>query len=191
MPLKRHRILLRFSPCTILVDLAAFEQYLAINAAIARQFGPYKLSLHSGSDKFSIYEMFARQPRGLVHLKPAGTSYVEALRTVAALDPELFREIYAFARQEFPIARVGYHISARLERAPESATLANADLPGLLDQFDARQILHVTFGQVLTNAPLYQRLMDVLSSHPDAYAATLEGHFIRHLQPFASAERAR
>ena len=80
-------------------DLAAFEADLAGHAAIARQFGPYKLSLHSGSDKFSIYPAAMRQTRGLVHLKTAGTSYLEALRTIAAVDPELFREIYVFARE--------------------------------------------------------------------------------------------
>ena len=88
-------------------DRQAFERHVGLRAAIARELGPYKLSLHSGSDKFSIFEAVARQTRGLVHLKTAGTSYVEALRTLAALDPPLFREIYAFARDEFAAARVG------------------------------------------------------------------------------------
>jgi hypothetical protein len=39
-----------------------------------------------------------RQTRGLVHLKTAGTSYLDALRTAAAIDPALFRRIYAFSR---------------------------------------------------------------------------------------------
>jgi tagaturonate epimerase len=164
-------------------DLAAFEQYLAAHAAIARQLGPYKLSLHSGSDKFSIYELAARQTRGLVHLKTAGTSYVEALRTLASLDPALFRSVYAFAREAFPVARVGYHISARLERAPEPADVRDADLPGLLDEADARQVLHVTFGQVLTNHPLAGQLLAALRAAPDSYAAMLEHHFVRHLEP--------
>ena len=36
-------------------SVSAFENDIAGHAAIARQLGPYKLSLHSGSDKFSIY----------------------------------------------------------------------------------------------------------------------------------------
>ena len=39
-----------------------------------RAFGPYKRSLHSGSDKFSIYPTFAAATRGMLHLKTAGTS---------------------------------------------------------------------------------------------------------------------
>lgn len=99
-------------------DLGAFEADFAVHAAIARRFGPYKLSLHSGSDKFSIYPAAMRQTRGLVHLKTAGTSYLEALRTAAAADPDFFREIYAFARERYETDRASYHVSAQLGRAP-------------------------------------------------------------------------
>ena len=64
-------------------DLRALEKSLADHAAIADLLGPYKLSLHSGSDKLSIYTMFARQTKGRFHVKTAGTSYLEALRVVA------------------------------------------------------------------------------------------------------------
>ncbi len=174
-------------------DVAAFERDFAVHAAIARQFGPYKLSLHSGSDKFGVYEPAVRQTRGMVHLKTAGTSYLEALRTVAPLDPDLFRVIYRFARERYETDRASYHVSARLDRAPAPEALSDGELPALLEQFDAREILHVTFGSVLTarnddgSPRFYERLMAVLRSHPDDYAATLEAHFVRHLRPFAVA----
>jgi len=172
-------------------DLDAFEDHVALHAAIARQLGPYKLSLHSGSDKFSIFAAAARQTRGIVHLKTAGTSYVEALRTVASLDPSLFREIYAFARAQYESARRGYHISARLERTPPPEDIPDAELPALLEQPDARQVLHVTYGQVLTaedasgRGLFRERLRSALQAAPEAYAARLEAHFARHLAPFA------
>ena len=87
-------------------DLTAFAQDVALHAAIARAYGPYKLSLHSGSDKFSIYDICVEATRGLVHLKTAGTSYLEALRTIGELDPPLLREIYAFACQHYEADRV-------------------------------------------------------------------------------------
>jgi hypothetical protein len=68
--------------------------------------------------------------------------------------------------------------------------VAEADLPALLDQFDARQILHIAFGSVLTaRTPagvrrFYTPLMDLLRAHGEQYAANLERHFLRHLQPF-------
>ena len=129
-------------------DVDAFETNIAGHAAIARQFGPYKLSLHSGSDKFSIYPAAMRQTRGLVHLKTAGTSYLEALRTIGSVDVDLFREIYSFALQRYETDKASYHVSAELGRAPLPNMVT--DWPGLLDQFDAREILHVTFGSVLT-----------------------------------------
>jgi hypothetical protein len=173
-------------------DVAAFEADLAGHAAIARQFGPYKLSLHSGSDKFSIYPAVMRQTRGLVHLKTAGTSYLEALRTIAALDPDLFGEIYAFARERYETDKASYHVSAKLERAPLPEAVT--DWGSLLEQFDAREILHVTFGSVLSEQSssgqrhFFDRFVAVLQANPEAYAANLEKHFTRHLKPFMSIE---
>jgi hypothetical protein len=171
-------------------DLAAFEADLAVHAAIARQFGPYKLSLHSGSDKFSIYPAAMRQTRGSVHLKTAGTSYLEALHTLASIQPEFFLEIYTFAREHYEQDRASYHVSAQLGRAPLPAAVT--DPPGLLNQFDAREILHVTFGSVLTarnaagESRFHGRLREFLQSHADQYAKNLEAHFLRHLKPFTS-----
>jgi hypothetical protein len=173
-------------------DTQAFESDIAGHAAIARQFGPYKLSLHSGSDKFSIYPIAAQQTRGLVHLKTAGTSYLEALRTIAALDVKFFREIYSFGRERYETDKVSYHVSAELGRAPLPDEVT--DWPALLDQFDAREILHVTFGSVLTDKTasgtlrFYDRFIDILKANPHAYAANLEKHFVRHLTPFLGAK---
>ena len=59
----------------------------------ARELGPYKLSLHSGSDKLSMYAAMARATRGRFHVKTAGTSYLEALRVVARHEAGLFRRL--------------------------------------------------------------------------------------------------
>jgi len=172
-------------------DLAELEKDVAAQAAIARHFGPYKLSLHSGSDKFSVYPIAARLAKGLVHLKTAGTSYLEALRTLAALDPGMFRAIYAFARERYDTDKATYHVSAELAKAPGAADVKQPELPGLLEHFHAREILHVTFGSVLkeTNPDgsfrFKDRLFSLLRANPDSYAANLEKHFVKHLQPFA------
>jgi hypothetical protein len=174
-------------------DLAQFEADFAVHAAIARVLGPYKLSLHSGSDKFSVYPIAMKQTYGLVHLKTAGTSYLEALHTIAQVDPAFFRALYVFARERYETDKVSYHVSAQLARAPKPEDLSDADLPAVLNQFDAREIIHVTFGSVLTwrNADkslrFRDRLMGFLRANPEAYAANLEAHFIKHLKPFATA----
>ena len=172
-------------------DLGELEKDIAAHAALARHFGPYKLSLHSGSDKFSVYPIAARLAQGLVHLKTAGTSYLEALRTVAAVDPAFFRAIYAFARERYDTDKASYHVSAELREGAAAATdVPEADLPGLLEQFDAREILHVTFGSVLKEAGpdgklrFKDTLFGLLRSNPEAYADNLERHFVKHLRPF-------
>ena len=169
-------------------DLKIFEADFAGHAAIARHFGPYKLSLHSGSDKFSIYPIAARLTDGLVHLKTAGTSYLEALRTVAAVDAPLFKEIYTFARDHYETDRTSYHVSARSGKC--SPAWMVTDWPALLDQFDAREIFHVTFGSVLKHQladgsrPFFEPLMTLLQTNSEAYAANIERHFIHHLNSF-------
>jgi len=103
---------------------------------------------------------------------------------VAALDPDLFREIYDFSRGHYEEDRASYHVSAQTDRAPEA--VGEAELPALLEQFDAREILHVTFGSVLKETRFRNRLMDLLREHPEHYATGLEKHFLRHLEPFAN-----
>ena len=164
-------------------DLDEFEAEFALHAAVARTLGPYKLSLHSGSDKFSIYPIVAELTQGLVHLKTAGTSYLEALRAVAQANPALFREILALARERYETDRATYHVSAQLAQVPAPDGLSDADLPGLLDQFDARQVLHVTFGSVLDR--FGDRLLATLREHEETYHTLLEFHFDLHLSPFA------
>lgn len=171
-------------------DVGEFERDVAGHAAIARASGGYKLSLHSGSDKFLIYPVIARHARGLVHLKTAGTSYLEALRVTAWTDPSFFASIYRFSRDRYETDRASYHVSARLDRAPDDAA-AMENPADLLDQFDARQVFHVTFGSVLTavddagRSRFGQRIKDLLERFPGKYAEALERHFTRHLAPFA------
>ena len=175
-------------------DLEMFSAEFAQHAAVAQALGPYKLSLHSGSDKFSIYPIVARLAGGgsaaseatstgaLVHLKTAGTSYLEALRAVSQASPALFREILAFARERYDTDRATYHVSAQLANVPVPDPLGDAELPGLLEQFDARQVLHVTFGSVLDQ--FGHRLLATLQEHEEVYYTLLASHFKRHLSPF-------
>jgi len=116
----------------------------------------------------------------LCRAKPASTS-----SPVAAADQDLFRQIYTFARERYEGDRASYHVSARTDRAPVSGAVDDAELPALLEQFDTREILHVTFGSVLREVSLHDRLLGLLREHPEPYAAELERHFLRHLEPFA------
>ncbi|MGC9349808.1 MAG: tagaturonate epimerase family protein [Anaerolineae bacterium] len=160
-------------------DLSEFRTELDKHASIARAFGPYKLSVHSGSDKFSIYPSIAEATDGLAHVKTAGTSYLEALRTVGQVDREFFREILTLARERYEADRVTYHVSAELSRVPDPHSVNDDDLPDLLEQFDARQALHVTFGSVLDR--FGDRLRSTLEAHEEVYAELLDRHFRRHL----------
>lgn len=161
-------------------DLTEFEADFAAHASIARELGPYKLSIHSGSDKFSVYPIIYRHTGQYVHLKTAGTSWLEALRVIAMHDVPLFREILDFAVERYPADKASYHVSADASRLPED--LLDVDLPNLLDHFDVRQVLHVTFGSVLNT--FRSRIYAALEQHAHTYKAVLQAHFTKHLTPF-------
>jgi len=164
-------------------NLAELERDIAGHTIIMRHFGnTYKLSLHTGSDKFGVYPIAIQHTDGLVHLKTAGTSYLEALRVMAQLEPSLFREVLDFARGRYEEDRKTYHVSATLEKVPQSADLTDSQLPDLLNQFDARQVLHVTYGSVLDD--FGDPLAQMLNQHEEAYHAGLKRHFDKHLEAF-------
>ncbi len=164
-------------------DLGELDTNIAGHAAIIKHFGSrYKLSLHTGSDKFGVYPLAMRHTGGLVHLKTAGTSYLEALRLMAHVNPALFRQVLDFALDHYENDRKTYHVSAVLQKVPRSCNLGDAQLPLLLDQFDARQVLHVTFGSVLDHFGTALRQM--LAAHADAYTDYIKRHFDKHLEAF-------
>jgi hypothetical protein len=162
-------------------DLEQLRDNLQQHAPIARHF-ECKLSLHSGSDKLRVYPLFALYTQGWAHVKTAGTSYLEALRTLAVVEPKLFREILTLARERYPTERATYHVSAEVARVRASDALRDDELAGLLNEFDAREVLHVTFGSALQT--FGAQIHAALRAHHDAYAQTLQQHFAKHLAPF-------
>ena len=165
-------------------DITEFEAQLTQHVAILHHFDCYKLSIHTGSDKFSIYGIINQQAQGYAHVKTAGTSYLEALRVIATQDPPLFRQMLDLAHERFQIDRKTYFLDCQPEKVPASTQLTDEQLPDLLEdaRVDARQLLHVTFGSILDE--FGDELTVFVSNHEADYRAGLERHFARHLRPF-------
>lgn len=167
-------------------DLRQFEAEMQIHAAIARHFG-YKLSIHSGSDKFSVFPLIGKYTRGRFHVKTAGTNWLEAMRVVALTDPQFYREIHAFALSAFGEARKYYHVTTRLDRIPALETLTDARLPELFDQNDARQLIHITYGLILGatqpdgSSRFRTRLYQLWRKEESRYFDRLQRHIGRHI----------
>lgn len=175
-------------------NVIGLEATLNQHAAIAELLGPYKLSLHSGSDKLSMYTVLARATKGRFHVKTAGTSYLEALRVVARHDVPLFRRIVDFSRDRYNTDKATYHVSATLDMiAPAEDISDTVKLEQVyLERWEdvsegagftqsGRQILHCTFGSVLTHNQFGPAIRAVLEAHPETYTEVLEDHFSRHL----------
>jgi tagaturonate epimerase len=166
-------------------DLDELQRDFEIHAEIARALGPYKLSLHSGSDKYSTYPLIAEATKGVVHLKTAGTSWAEALRVIAHNDPDLMREVLALALDSFEANRKSYHLSCDPTKIPTDPT--DDQVAQLMDRVDSRQVLHVGYGAILEE--FGPRMYQVWNDNEEEHYRIIADHFVKHLTPFASYAR--
>ena len=169
-------------------DLSQFEKEFKVHAAIAEHFG-YKISVHSGSDKFSVFETVGKYTKGRFHLKTAGTNWLEAMKIVAEHAPSLYREIHKYALEyAFFEAKKYYHVTTDLTKIPSLDTLTDAQLPSLFDNNDSRQLIHITYGLILNEKDkngnlLYKdRLYKVWREYAEEYAVALQKHIGNHLK---------
>jgi hypothetical protein len=77
--------------------------------------------------------------------------------------------------ERYEVDKKSYHVSADLALLPDTN-----DLPSLLSDFHAREILHVTFGSALTQ--FGPQLKQALVRHETAYSEGLQAHFEKHLR---------
>lgn len=166
-------------------DIAEFRRQFTTHCRIARAHGDYKISVHSGSDKFSIFPIVGEATEGRFHEKTAGTSWLEAVRLAALKAPALYRKMHGVALARLPDALKLYHITPDLKAIPDPARLADAALPGLMDQNAARQVLHVTYGYILEDPALKAELFALLHREEAAHETLLDRHFTRHLEGLA------
>jgi hypothetical protein len=188
-------------------DLAQFEREfhddLAVIAFAVDRYGlpkNLKLSVHSGSDKFSLYPIIRRTlPKfdAGVHLKTAGTTWLEELIGLAEAGGEgleLAKEIYAYAIAHIdeltaPYATVIDIDHATLPSASQVARWTGEQFTGALrhDQehplFNPsfRQLLHVAFKLAAKQG---QRYLDLLKANEEVVGRNVtENLYRRHLRP--------
>lgn len=166
-------------------DLDELRRDFEIHAELARALGPYKLSLHSGSDKYATYPLIAEATGGVVHLKTAGTSWAEALRVIASNDADLMRRILALALASFEANRKTYHLSCDPTRIPTDPT--DDEVAHLMDVADSRQVLHVGYGAILEE--FGSRMYQVWNDNEEEHYRIIANHFVKHLEPFAPYAR--
>jgi hypothetical protein len=188
-------------------DAAQFANELALDiGAIQHAVTAYalpsnlKLSIHSGSDKFSIYPAIHKaieQFSAGVHLKTAGTTWLEEVIGLAEaggdgleLAKEIYAEAFAHAAELcVPYATVIDIDPARLPAPSNVAHWSSADFTEALrhnEQSPAynpsfRQLLHVGFKVA---AKLGDRYLDLLKSNEEIIARNVtENLFARHIGP--------
>lgn len=167
-------------------DLKQFEREFKVHAEIADSFG-YKLSIHSGSDKFSIFPIIGKYTRGRVHVKTAGTNWLEAIRIIAEYNPDLYREIHQFALEHFEEATKYYHVTTNINNVPALTNLADDELVQVLENNDGRQLLHITYGLILQAKKegeylFKDKMYKVWNEHEADYSKALQKHIGKHIR---------
>ncbi len=162
-------------------DVDEFEKQFILHCDIAATFGSYKISVHSGSDKFKIFSFIGKHTNGYFHLKTAGTSWLEALRVISIEEPFLFYRIYKKAIETFPEALKLYHISSKLSDMPDIIGIQPQFYPELLENIYTRQLLHITYGYILRCQSRGYYFFSAMHSFENEYYYALKSHFTNHL----------
>ena len=170
-------------------DLHAFARDFEAHQKIADHFG-YKLSVHSGSDKFSVFSTVGRMTKGHVHVKTAGTNWLEAVAVLAEHDPALYRRAHKFAVEHRPEAEKYYHVTTDPSTIPDIDLESDAYLPEYLTLPASRQTLHITYGLLLNQDWFRDAFFAFLLDHEEEYYARLGRHIGKHLR-YLTAEMGR
>lgn len=162
-------------------DTAEFDRQFRIHCAIAKANGNYKISVHSGSDKFAVYPSVGKYTSGRLHLKTAGTSWLEAVRAVAAKNPALYRVMHEKAFAYAPEALKLYHITADFKKISALAGKSDGELKSYLDMNEARQLIHITYGGLLNDTAVRDEFFKTLALNEETHYGFLAAHFTKHL----------
>ncbi len=171
-------------------DLDEFEKQFNVHCQIAKTYGNYKVSVHSGSDKFSAYPAIGKWTEGRLHVKTAGTSWLEAVRVIALKEPELYREIHQLAFDSVDEALKFYHITADFSKIAALDSVSDADLPEYLNRPESRQLIHIIYGFVMQDDSLRQRFYDALFVHEELHYQLLRDHIRKHVTLLGRPKKA-
>ncbi|MHB0912317.1 MAG: tagaturonate epimerase family protein [Armatimonadota bacterium] len=154
-------------------DMTALADSVAVHSAICGTLGGYRLSLHSGSDKFSVYPLFAG---GNFHVKTSGTSWLEAVKVIASERPEVFADLYKLCLDNLEESKKAYHVYITPEHFPTEPTAET----GLLEDRDVRQLFHISYGVLLDNRR--EQLFEMLTGCEETHYSFVRKHIERHLE---------
>jgi len=161
---------------------------LRAHALITGNIGGYRLSLHSGSDKFSIYPLFFRETKGVFHVKTSGTSWLASLSTVAEVHPEFFRTVYAIAYETLEENLKAYALSLeRNDVPPHLQGIPDSELSRFcFSHPKIRQLLHIAYGAILDRVG--EELYGILFKAEKKHFAKVRENIERHLHTLFSKE---
>ena len=164
-----------------------------------------KLSVHSGSDKFSLYRpinALLKKWHAGMHLKTAGTTWLEEISGLAAADADgldIAKDVYAaaYARLDELCKPYASVISIDARKLPKPAAVRSWTSPEFVaavrhepgePRFNPhmRQLLHVGYKVAAEMGP---RFLDALDAHKTIIAQHVTDNLYRkHIMPLFGTE---
>jgi hypothetical protein len=173
----------------------ALRRQFYLHTLIAQDYGNYKISIHSGSDKFSLFFKPGELPKRFLHLKIHETSWLEAMRLIAMANSTLCREMFSFARSRFEEASNLCNGTTDSGPIPSLERRSDEELPGLLEREESRKLFDTTYGYLLdaedkAGKNLFRdRIYYTLMQYEEDYWSMLETHIEKHLKLFGIGKR--
>lgn len=167
-------------------DLKQFEKEFEEHSLIANHFD-YKISIHSGSDKFSVFPIIGKLTNGLFHIKTAGTNWLEAIKIISKVNPVLYRKMHVFALNNFNTAKKYYNVSPDLNSIPLLENVTDNNLDSYMEHDATRQLFHITFGLILTEKnkeddfKFRDEIFNTLNEYENKYQNGLATHIGKHI----------
>ena len=167
-------------------NIDELKESLTIHLGIREKLGTYKISLHSGSDKFSIYSSFREILGSNFHVKTSGTSWIEAIHAIAEINRPFFYTILQRAIDDFAENAASYEISANPQQV-DLKQLEDKTTEEIFNDADIRQIIHISYGSIISGKDsmghyeFKEKLFEMLSKNERLYNNLLEKHLGKHL----------
>ncbi len=158
-------------------DINVFSTELKKHYLLSQKLEGYRLSLHSGSDKFSIYKIFSDITNNNFHIKTSGTSWLQGVKVIAKFDPSLFSELYAISLENLEESKKAYKVSIKKEDFPKEIV---GDPLEFFEKPEVKQLFHISYGILLDEKK--KEIYDLLDKYEKEHYKFVEENIENHLK---------
>ncbi len=164
-------------------NINEFSEHLKSHIDIANAYGGYKISIHTGSNKFKVYPLIGEISDFHFHLKTSGGSWIEALRIIVEKDPNLYRVIHNIILENISHIKKYYkNIKIDMKVLETITSIKDDDILKYIDSDEIRQVLYMSYGIILKNDVLRPLIYSILDDNEEYYHEHIKNTFVKYFE---------